>query len=198
MSDTFWLVIAIIIAGWIISAAIQAIANRLKDFTDAYQRRTKWQADQAVDRARDKAEKKREKTEERFRRFWQALWETLQRLQQEYLALERQGFEGTDGGTRREHAQRLAARIALLWIRFLNVYDKYTENLEGFPTRARETENQVVQHYVERYLLAAGVTLPTRFTPEDVQWWEGLEELLNQRLRDLNTPSPAPAPTSTQ
>ncbi len=190
MGESFNLGVLAIFCTFILFIALVGVAGRIKDLAEAYQRRTDLQAEQAATRTRAAIEKKQEKAEESERRYWQTLWERLQQLQLEYLALEKRF--STASLEERKHAQRLAARIALLWIRFLNVYDECTENLEGFPTRARETENQVVQHYVERYSLTAGVTLPTRFTPKDVQWWEGLEELLNQRLCDLNTPVTSP------
>lgn len=173
---------------------LNRIGGALKNLTDAYQRWTVWLAEQAVAHARAALEKKQEKAEESERRYWQALWETLQRLQQEYLALERQGFGGVDGGAKREHAQRLAARIALIWAKFAGRSGKEINRLESFPRGdgGLDSRTTLILDYVERYTLAAGVTIPSSpysLVRNEHGWLTKVLFALDQRLRDLNTPT---------
>lgn len=195
MSDQAMLVVGIIIAGILISpsSGLKAIANRLKDFTDAYQRRTDWLAEQAKARAKDALQRKQEKDEERVSRYWAALWEKLQQLQAEYLELESR-FDGKDD-RQLKHAHRLAARIALIWVKLTGLELEHAIRLEGFPlgSGSRDSMIKLALEYVERYMHAADVTLPANLIRNEYGWLNKAEIALDQRLLDLNTPTSQPA-----
>lgn len=179
-------------------AAWNRIGTALKGLSEAYQRRTVWLAEHAATRAREAAEKKKEKAEERERHYWQALWDRLQQLQTEYITLEWQGLEGVENVERRQHAQRLAARIALIWIEFLWLKEEFTNDLQGYPLRGdKENEHQltIILDYIERYTTAAGVTFPVDLIRNEYCWVTTVAKALDQRLRDLNTPVNTPAST---
>lgn len=198
MVDYILYLIALLFTVIVVSYALGSIAREIYNLTVAYRSRTVWLAEQAKSRAGAAAQRHQEQLEEGARKYWGALWEKLQQLQLEYLAWESKGdVAGINNLDKplREHAYRLAARIALLWIRFAGVDFKYTNLLEGYPHGDGELTSTVslILGYIERYMTAAGVTLSANLVRNRYGWLNKAAEALDQRLRDLNTPKDQPA-----
>lgn len=179
--NPFFVVLVAFVCTFIISYSLDGIGKKLQDTTEAYKARTLLLAKQDEFRTQVAAKRKEERNEEREQRYWTALWEKLQQMQ----------LECSKGEDRRPSGYRLAARVALLWIRFSGIYEEYANFLEGFPHGGGKLtgRNEIIAEYVRRYMQAANADPLTTFEPDDRQWWEAAEEALSLRLRDLNTPT---------